>query len=745
MFLRLVRYAGHVCAVVTTTAMILVASVHASNQARSFRNVTGYGASFARHVVDTFDVAVIERIADYLPRQTSAAVPFTFDDALGEPEFVPPSIERVVVAPDGRATLSGEASPGVEIAIQSRGRSLGRTKVSSTGHWQVRLEQALEHGDHHMRSVAYTPGKGFRHPGEEIRIALPQTLTRPLVALGDASAGGESITTGSIETGSRHAQDTPIRPWQTAQADLGDDDDGTDNNERRRQHREEGFASPLFDWLRKSSIAYDRWIVEDLSGGDDGFRFVIRGRDVAPDDDQARSDRAERERDDVERRRLDRQFEERNFFGALGDRWQTLNVSVREWLRQAHRSYNDDIVEELSRGERVSRDRFVRAEKDQDLPQPSVRQDDQSEITDDDWSDWQPEEAPKRTADTTPKTPDPLSDWPVVREDDFEWPELPDVRPDPEKEALIKKAEEDAKKARELARKAAAQAEATRKATEALLAEEKRLKADWAARREAAKRAAAEAELSKRVEDAERQAAEADTKLKEAERLAAEREAQDQEARERAEAQRKTAEELAAAATAEADEKFAAGRVAKPPGEDDGDTTVAETESDEEPETATPSTQDFTVADTGSGPRLSIKDSASDALIEEGSTYGDVDDFDPSVRFIYDMGDGGIPYKAKNAEKRHTKKYRAKSHKAKRKRNYRKYTRKRRAYRSRNYRKRHAHTHRRARLNRKTRRIYRHARRFGRLYKFKAKRRRYYRRHAYARPIFIPRIQWGMW
>jgi len=712
---------------------MLVASAHTANSDRPLDAVRTYSQTFAQRIVHAFERAVIDQIAVILPTSTTGHTTKTFDDVYADLELVPPAILRVVVNTDGHATLSGVATPGVEVIIRSPSRTLGQTTVLPRGQWQLRLATALDQGVHRMRSIARVPRNGHQQPGQEVRIALPQTLTKPLVVLDEMSEGDAIPAVHKNGGHQTNGQDQPDLYLVQAGA--------RDPRRRDREAREpfdnedRGLADPLFAWLQRSAIAYDRWIVDDLSGGNRGWRYVLRGRDEDRDKDFVEDDLEDRS---------GRRFANRDGVTGLGDRWQSFRVGVIEWFRQAQLSYRENVVEPLSTGERVSRDRYARAEPETADPvRPRRRERDAEPTFDDDWT--LPELNPSPSAEAPPQNPDPISDWPVVRDERFDPPPLPEVTPDLEKEALIRKAEEDAEKARQLARKAAEQAEAARKATEALLAEEKRLQSDGAARRAAAERAASEAELNRRADEAEKRAAAAEARAKEAERMAtanAQGALNEQDAREAA--QRKAAEDLAAAASAAADREFAAGRVRKPPVATDTEPQIAE--ADPEPSAPTPQqgSQEFSVADTRATPRLSIKDSAEDAVIEEGSTLGDIDDFDPSVRYVYDMGDGVLP-KAKRKAKRIYKKRRAKSRKAKRKYRYRKHARKRRAAKVRGYRKRRTRYKRRARVRRAYRRVYRRVHRFGRRYKFKARRRVHYRRHAYARPVFIPRLRWRRW
>ncbi len=744
MFFRLVRFAGHTCAVASVTVIILVTSVHTASSDRPLSRISSFSQSLASRVVGLFERTVFAPIKERLPRPEQEQVVAHFENAFSTKALVPPTILRVIVESGGHATLSGVATPGSKVAIQSSDRALGQTRATPSGHWHVRLPQALAQGDHRIRSVAVATDRDQQWPGQEVRIALPQTLTRPLVVL-EVAGASELVATPAIHTLDTQALETKkALHWRLVQADVREDRvDGRDRRQYQKD-RDNWIAAPLFGWLRRSSVAYDQWIVDDLSGGDSGFNYVLRGRDGDVEGDHQRSARARRDNDFDDS--PTREYARRNLLGDLGERWQVINVRVREWLHQAKQSYRNNIVEGLADGDRVSRDRFVRrAEPDRETSGET-----RPERDDGDWA--LPHEVPDRTVESVPEPLDVESNWPVVRDDKNDR----GAAPDPENEALIRKAQEDARKARELARKAAEQAEATRKATEELLAQEKRLELDGSARRAAAEKAVREAELKRQVEAAEKRAAAAEAKLKDkdTEALAKEYEAQETEARARADAQRKTAEDLAAAASAAADQEFAAGRVQELPVPEDQDTKISETDRARQPTAR----EEFTVADRGIGRRLSIKDSAADAQIEEGSTFGDVDDFDPSVRYVYDMGDGVRP-KAKS-KRRYAKKRRARSRKAKRKSRYRKHVRKRRTYRNRRARLRRARYQRRvryqrraryqrrvryqrrARLRRVSRRLHRHVRRFGRLYKFKAARRIRYRRQAYARTIFIPRIRW---
>ena len=745
MFRRLVRFAGHLCAVAVLAGVVLTASVHIASRDQSIDFVRSYGQALAASVFGTLETAPMIK-APVKPRelQTARLSPSEDLQVLTETPLAP-SISRVIVAIDGKATLIGIATPGVEIAIKSEGRILGRANVSPSGRWKTRLDQELAQGDHRIRSVAYWPNSRRRLPGQEIRIALPQKLTREMVVHGPLDPEPDEPDT--VEgTKTKSASETQVA--QTRDRDRRARDRNRDLRDRQRREREV-VTSPFFDWLRRSSEAYDAVIVRDLSGADAGYRYILG--DTNPFEDRERT---------VEPATGDR---ERRVTGSgaidrLAERMRTLNVRISEWFRQAQESYRFHIVEELSVGERVSRDRYVRREAEQE----SERSRRVLRKAPDNWDDLEPWPTPEnRKAQVEPVPRAPIPEWPVVGETEPSWPKLPEIKANPENEALIRRAEQDAAKARALARKAAEQAEQARRETERLLAEEQRLATDSAARRLAAEKAARDAALKKRIEGAELRAAAAEKRAADAERLAREKLEREKLEREQAAAQRKAAEELAAAASAQADKEFAAGRVEQRPGDETTETAEAP------PEDATPagSRDELTIAETT--PRLSLKDSAKDRVIEEGSTLGDVDDFDPSVRYVYDMGTGVTAKKLtkkrsarkmashrhkakrraykkrrwykKRAKRRAYKKRRVYKKRAKRRRYYRRYARKRRAYRVRKYRAR--KYRRRVIARRAARRHYRRSRRYGRLYKFKS-RRRWVRRTAYAHNIFIPRIRW---
>lgn len=727
MLSRFVRFAGHTCAVASLAAVFMVAPVQTASSDRPFYNLSSYGQTLATHVAGLF-----ESFAHVSPRVRPAAGGSgkgrdTVKTALYASTAKPPQISRVVVEPGGYATLSGVATPGYKIAIQTHGRALGQTEAGASGHWQVRLTTALRQGDHHLRSVAVTPD-GRRHwPGQDVRIALPQTLSKPFIV------EGPSTLQSGLRLAMYHDAQTephlPMSPLRIAQAD-GRERDVDAQSRRQTEASDDWMTAPIFEWLRQSSVAYDQWIVDDLSGGDGGFNYVIGGRDL--DLSRERPNRVTRE--DRLDRPQDRDADETSLLDTILERIQIANVQVREWLAQVQQSYRDTIVQKLAEGDRVSQERFVRVEPDREET-PDVTRPDRQRVPQPD-RDKDLDAAPvqdrfdRRVVDE-PAKEDPSFEWPVIR--DERQPSVAEIpadnsAPDPEKEALIRKAEEDAQKARELARKAAAQAEAARMATQELLAEEERLESDWAARRAAAESAEREAELKRRAEAAEKRAAEAEAKLKSAQALAEERGEPEIEPSAEAAAQRKRAEELAAAANEAANREFAAGRVREPPSQDSvGTRRASEPSTDQEDQ--------FSVADSDARPRLSLKDSTGDSVVEEGSTLGEIDDFDPSVRYIYDMGDGVSP--ATKAKKRSAKKRRAKSRRA-----HRKNARKRRAVKRRAYRKRRTRYRRRARHSRIVHRLYRHVRRFGRLSKFKGYRRARHRRHTYTRARFMPRIRW---
>lgn len=710
---RLTSFVRHLGAVATATATLLVISVHTASSDRPFQAANQYGQTLLAHVLESF--------AQLPPFKSVLSTNSEVGSREGGPTLAvlaptdtirAPTIGRVVVGSDGTATLSGQAAPGVKVALRSDRRSLAVVPVSPVGRWTINLDRELTHGVHRVQTVALLADRKGQVLGEEIRLAVPQTLSNDTATDPQTIDGVQGTLPESVR--------------RVAQAD---DVGGGDDVRRQRDEFEPARApvgSPFVDWLRRSSEAYDDVIVHDLSGGEAGLPFIVGGRD----------DQADRARTSDGDDRVAGQEPDQGLTGILRMRWRNFQVGITEWFRQAQESYRADVVENLSVGERTSRDRYVRRDTEtenersrrvlqrQPPRETTIDRDPPAELSQlDDW----PVVGPVRRQ--TPKT-QAAPDWPVVQDDQV--PTLPEVRPDAEKERLIRQAEEDARRARQLAREAAEQAERARKETEALLAEEQRLK-DAAARADREEPDFDDADIrasaAKEAEDAIRAAEER------AVRVAQDREAQkqaeqDQAEQQRAAEQRKAAEELAAAATAEADKEFAAGRVGRPP-----DDAVA-------------------VARADRARRLSMKDSASDHAVEEGSALGDIDDFHPSVRYVYDMGHVSKRAKskqAKRARKKVRKAYRSrkakrrisKKRRAKRRAYKHRRARSRRAYRTRGYRKRYKRYRRRAWRSRWFTRAKPHrARRAGRAYVYKARRYRAGRRRACRRKFYLPRFRW---
>ncbi|MCH9765636.1 MAG: LysM peptidoglycan-binding domain-containing protein, partial [Alphaproteobacteria bacterium] len=620
--------------------------------------------------------------------------------------------------------LSGKGMPGVQISLQSDGRTLGQTTVDPTGHWTVDLVQVLDTRDHQIISEARWPGSQHVVRGQDVRIALPQTIVTHTIVHDVKLSEGRDARRQSLQQRNRASND-----WRVAQANRGDrEDDRRDSADPfEREGTRSVTASPIFDWLRRSSEAYDQVIVNDLSGGDVTFPLALPSGQAGRLAQRERRSAAPFEDDIRDNRRVP------GFVRRLQDRLADFNTGVWEWLAQARQSYRTGIVEQLTQGDRVSRDRYVRGAQNGE-------------------TDGWPTERDPSTLDNqrrrTGQGQDEQQDRAKRRADSEANIELPPpALPDPENEALIRRAEQDAQRARELARQAAEQAERTRKETEQLLAEEKRLAEEAAARA-----AAAEKDLQSKREAVSRNAAETEARRRaDEQRRAEEKEGAkkaEAEERARAEALRRQAEEMAAAASQQADQEFAAGRVQQRPTDLPPETDV---------ETGWPSTTapNVATAKDASRRRLSYKDSATDPVVEEGSTF-EIDDAHPSVRHVYDMGPSVKPRaKSKRRVKRSSRRSRNATKRKRRARHLRRASKRarlpsakrRRAYRarvarSRKYRRRYR-VRRGDTLWRIAQKVYGSGRRYRRLYR--ANRSTLSSPHRiYARQrLFIPRLRWN--
>lgn len=782
MFRRVVKIAGRIATVVLTTAFALTVSAHTSTSERSFERVKSYSEMLTARMFESIAPlgVLLDRWQDwrleYPTTPVSSGNDYNID---APPQLLPPVITRVAIDSDGSARLRGTGTPGVAVALYDGRLKLAEASVTGNGQWSVMLEPRAGYGSHRVTPVAVHVATDHRLPGDAVWLALPQSITAPK----SEKKSVQAVSEGKVLLAQRD--------------DTQDQEVGEDQTDDQSAAELGGFTATVLDWLRRSSTAYDAVIVRDLAGDQRALDYVERGGEINNNE----FDRDARD-SDVRGQSSPRiqAVDDETFTGRLRLGWQNFSLGISEWLRQAQESYQANVVEKLETGERVSRDRFTRADPErigsgqsirpripvppqEDLPAPRDDIGNFDDTQDIDRSDAEPFD---------PDTSQP--DWPVVAgnsgddndeepalasegdTDQFDWPviedraastqiedampELPEVAPDPEKEALIRKAEQDAEAARERARRAAELAERTRKETEALIAEEKRLReeaearakqrradddaerkrlAEEARRRleqaraEAKARAAAEAAAARQAaelaaEEAKRQAdLDAERRASEAKAAAEKRQAEEQrQAAERArdDAERQAAEALAAAANEEADKQFAERDLDRPPVSASATT----------PERSDPENK-FTVAEVEDRP-VSLKDNPADALVEEGSTLGDIDDDHPSVRKYYDNEFKAKKrgYKKKRSYKKRAYKKRRYAKKRGRVRSYRRSSRKahhrsyqrrsgykRRAYRSRRavrsqrYRRSRAHVHRFAR------RVARHVRSFG--YVKRAKRR----------------------
>lgn len=100
-----------------------------------------------------------------------------------KPAPTPPSFDIIRIAPDGQAVIAGRASPGAEVTIQDRDRTVGRVQANAQGSWVFVPAAPLPPGQTELSLSERAPG-GIMVAGiGSAMLAVPARAANPTPAL----------------------------------------------------------------------------------------------------------------------------------------------------------------------------------------------------------------------------------------------------------------------------------------------------------------------------------------------------------------------------------------------------------------------------------------------------------------------------------------------------------------------------------------------------------------------------------
>lgn len=94
-------------------------------------------------------------------------------DAAHQRAQVPVSFDLVRLSREGMGVVAGSAGPGEFVDVMAEGRSVGKSRASGTGTWEIVLSSALDPGPHVLSLIATDSQGAEVHSGDLALVAVP--------------------------------------------------------------------------------------------------------------------------------------------------------------------------------------------------------------------------------------------------------------------------------------------------------------------------------------------------------------------------------------------------------------------------------------------------------------------------------------------------------------------------------------------------------------------------------------------
>lgn len=97
----------------------------------------------------------------------------------GKPAAMPVEFELVRLSREGMGVIAGSATPGAFVDVMAEGRSIGKSRASAAGSWEVVVTQALQPGAH-VLSLTATDAAGQETGSADVAVVgVPAPVTGP--------------------------------------------------------------------------------------------------------------------------------------------------------------------------------------------------------------------------------------------------------------------------------------------------------------------------------------------------------------------------------------------------------------------------------------------------------------------------------------------------------------------------------------------------------------------------------------
>jgi len=261
-----------------------------------------------------------------------------------------PRFSRVTIEPGKAGRFTGSGAPGTSVSVRINGKIAGTAEVGADGTWAMRVA-ALGSGDH--RVVLYRADAaedGVTAEGQEIRIAIPDSVrASEIVAFEDRKRGARNSTGEADGPGDVRIRDQAERLGREASREFdafsrrqNEDaerkriarqntavDDRDTSNGGADGAQDAGPMAAVSDWLSRASRDYFDFVVPELARkGPLGAQ--VTAKNMPPPERPHDAPAGEVQKPPLPD------------LGALVQR-------AQDWLRDAHRTYNDVVVKDLSR------------------------------------------------------------------------------------------------------------------------------------------------------------------------------------------------------------------------------------------------------------------------------------------------------------------------------------------------------------------------------------------------------------
>ncbi len=270
--------------------------------------------------------------------------------AIDAGEAIVPKFSRIAIKPGRSASFEGFGEPGGRVALKLDGRNIGGASIGRNGRWNLST-LPLGPGDHSIVLETLDAGRDKTIVGQVVRVAIPKNVSASeIVAYEEPDAEAEArvraraerlAEAASREFDSYSERETrkqnEVRRQREERSTAQREQEQRRQEERLAQARREAEKDelpeygPVGRWYSRSSRDYHDYVVPELARkGGGGSGAPISGAPIVNVPPPGRPGDPSGE--------------------GGGFSFDSVFQRTGEWLRNANRTYQDEIVRDLSTG-----------------------------------------------------------------------------------------------------------------------------------------------------------------------------------------------------------------------------------------------------------------------------------------------------------------------------------------------------------------------------------------------------------